>query len=291
MKKVVLLFITTILLLSCSDDDEKEKTWNEINIPVPTMSKMVMTEVEETYMTTSSTAINTIKNEYAYTDNKLTSYTNTQSVSIGDEIVQKLFHQVTLQYENNLVTVIDSEDNKWIYTLNEQGYATQCTYTTISQVRQYNFTYTDGYLTQLHENITSINDTLQPENASHTLSLVYQYGELISVTSPSLTNESFTDYGENKIMYEAGETINYYRLPCLDLLETYPLSFHQCALFAGILGKPTQHLVARSTPENNNNEYTTYSYTFDNEGKPTSIYRRTHYSNKINIQNILIAIE
>ena len=69
MKKVVLLFITTILLFSCSDDDEKEKTWNEINIPVPTMSKMVMTEVEETYMTTS-TAINTIKNEYAYTDNK-----------------------------------------------------------------------------------------------------------------------------------------------------------------------------------------------------------------------------
>lgn len=48
MKKVVLLFITTILLFSCSDDDEKEKTWNEINIPVPTMSKMVMTEVEET---------------------------------------------------------------------------------------------------------------------------------------------------------------------------------------------------------------------------------------------------
>ena len=72
MKKVVLLFITTILLFSCSDDDEKEKTWNEINIPVPTMSKMVMTEVEETYMTTS-TAINTIKNEYAYTDNNLTS--------------------------------------------------------------------------------------------------------------------------------------------------------------------------------------------------------------------------
>lgn len=67
MKKVVLLFITTILLFSCSDDDEKEKTWNEINIPVPTMSKMVMTEVEETYMTTS-TAINTIKNEYAYTE-------------------------------------------------------------------------------------------------------------------------------------------------------------------------------------------------------------------------------
>ena len=290
MKKVVLLFITTILLFSCSDDDEKEKTWNEINIPVPTMSKMVMTEVEETYMTTS-TAINTIKNEYAYTDNKLTSYTNTQSISIGEEIVQELSHQVTLQYENNLVTMIDSEDNKWIYTLNEQGYATQCTYTTISQIRQYNFTYTDGYLTQLHENITSINGTLQPENASHTLSLVYQYVELISVTSPSLTNESFTDYGENKIMYEAGETINYYRLPCLDLLETYPLSFHQCALFAGILGKPTQHLVARSTPENNNNEYTTYSYTFDNEGKPTSIYSRTHYSNKINTQNISIAIE
>lgn len=183
MKKVVLLFITTILLFSCSDDDEKEKTWNEINIPVPTMSKMVMTEVEETYMTTS-TAINTIKNEYAYTDNKLTSYTNTQSISIGEEIVQELSHQVTLQYENNLVTMIDSEDNKWIYTLNEQGYATQCTYTTISQIRQYNFTYTDGYLTQLHENITSINGTLQPENASHTLSLVYQYGELISVTSP-----------------------------------------------------------------------------------------------------------
>ena len=145
MKKVVLLFITTILLLSCSDDDEKEKTWNEINIPVPTMSKMVMTEVEETYMTTS-TAINTIKNEYVYTDNKLTSYTNTQSISIGDEIVQELSHQVTLQYENNLVTMIDSEDNKWIYTLNEQGYATQCTYTFSPKIRIRSFSERPGPL-------------------------------------------------------------------------------------------------------------------------------------------------
>ena len=118
---------------------------------------------------------------------------------------------------------------------------------------------------------------------SHTLSLQYDKGDLISTTSPSLTNESSTGYGKFQTNYEAGEDINYYRLPCMLVADTYPLSFHREALFAGMLGKPTQHLTTASCPEMSRVTHTpkepNIAYNFDKNKKPVSLKISTKYSN------------
>ena len=114
------------------------------------------------------------------------------------------------------------------------------------------------------------------------LSLQYDKGDLISTTSPSLPNESSTGYGELQTNYEAGEDINYYRLPCMLVADTYPLSFHREALFAGMLGKPTQHLTTASCPNEPSDTYTErteYTYNFDKNKKPVSLKISTKYSN------------
>lgn len=117
---------------------------------------------------------------------------------------------------------------------------------------------------------------------AHTLSLQYDKGDLISTISPSLPYESSTGYGKLQTNYEAGEDINYYRLPCMLVADTYPLSFHREALFAGMLGKPTQHLTTASYPEKTSDTYTErteYTYSFDKNKKPVSLKVSTKYGN------------
>ena len=115
-----------------------------------------------------------------------------------------------------------------------------------------------------------------------TLSLQYDKGDLISTISPSLPYESSTGYGKLQTNYETGEDINYYRLPCMLVADTYPLSFHREALFAGMLGKPTQHLTTASYPEKTSDTYTErteYTYSFDKNMKPVSLKVSTKYGN------------
>ena len=98
----------------------------------------------------------------------------------------------------------------------------------------------------------------------------------------SLPYESSTGYGKLQTNYEAGEDINYYRLPCMLVADTYPLSFHRETLFAGMLGKPTQHLTIASYPEKTSDTYTErteYTYSFDKNKKPVSLKVSTKYGN------------
>ena len=84
------------------------------------------------------------------------------------------------------------------------------------------------------------------------------------------------------VCYQPGKDINYYRLPCPVLADTYPLSFHREAMFAGILGKPTQHLTVASYPDQTDDTYTErteYSYSFDKKNKPTGLHIQTKYGN------------
>lgn len=82
----------------------------------------------------------------------LTGYTYTQEVSIAD-LTEIISHSLTIQYGNNRssVTFTDEIGTERKYTLNEEGYATQCRYASLDQKRQYTFLYTDGYLTQVNE--------------------------------------------------------------------------------------------------------------------------------------------
>lgn len=269
MKKIAFLLLT-LLAFGCSDDEggSTDEPWT---------NRMLWTEVCESRGVPDVTS----HKEFLYSNGWMTSHSSTQKFTVsGEQTI--LTNLISFRYTGNynIATLTDNAGNQRVYTLNEQGYATQCTYTSSYQTRQYTFSYTNGYLTQLIEEVTPT-DGIGKTTSSLQLSLSYKKGDLISVTAPSLTNEAFTDYGENQTHFESGQDINYYRLPCLLLLDTYPLSFHQEAMFAGMLGKPTQHLVTRTSPNvaaEGSTEYTNYTYRFDDSGKPTAIHSRTIYS-------------
>ena len=224
----------------------------------------------------------TKEEEFRYEDAWLTGYTYTQEISIAD-LTEIISHSLTIQYGNNRssVTFTDEIGTERKYILNEEGYATQCEYASLDQKRQYTFSYTDGYLTQVNEKIMP-REGSSDAVVAHTLSLQYDKGDLISTISPSLPYESSTGYGKLQTNYEAGEDINYYRLPCMLVADTYPLSCHREALFAGMLGKPTQHLTIASYPEKTSDTYTErteYTYSFDKNKKPVSLKVSTKYGN------------
>lgn len=278
-KSVVLaLLLSAVLACGCSNDEGgiAEEPWTEIEIPTPAMNRMLLTEVCES----SGVPDVATYEEFLYSNGWMTSHSSTQKLTADDEQTI-LSNQRNVQYTLNysVATLTDDSGNKRVYTLNEQGYATQCVYTSSYQTRQYLFSYTNGYLTQLTEEITPT-DGIGETTSSFKLSLTYKKGDLISVIAPSITNEPFTGYSENQTNFESGKDINYYRLPCLLLLDIYPLSFHQEAMFAGMLGKPTQHLVTRASPHvtaEGSTEQTNYTYRFDDSGKPTAIHSRTNY--------------
>lgn len=258
MKKLVgrlaLMAAVIMLLPACSSEEEN---WVEVNIPLPEMSRMVLTE------NISSDAHDVLKtDEFHYTNGMLASHLTNQSF-----IGQSIDYEVTGSYSGQTATFTSSTGNTSVYTLDNEGHASRCTYTSSSQTREYKFTYTNGYLTQLSESIDGA------ETA--TLTLNYCNGDLLSVSS-----------NDNQINYQADKTVNYYHLPCLDLLEMYPLSFHQEAIYARLLGKPTQHLISRTAPEGNSEEYTDYTYDFDAKGKPTAIHKQTTYQGRGNDINL-----
>ena len=275
MKKIALL-LCAIVMFGCSDDEEKVGT----EVPDPEISKMLFSE----FCKSDGIGVSDVtkEEEFRYEDAWLTGYTYTQEVSIAD-LTEIISHSLTIQYGNNRssVTFTDEIGTERKYTLNEEGYATQCEYASLDQKRQYTFLYTDGYLTQVNEKIMP-REGSSDAVVAHTLSLQYDKGDLISTISPSLPYESSTGYGKLQTNYEAGEDINYYRLPCMLVADTYPLSFHREALFAGMLGKPTQHLTTASCPNEPSDTYTErteYTYSFDKNKKPVSLKISTKYSN------------
>ena len=168
-----------------------------------------------------------------------------------------------MSYSDNQVTVT-TDYLTLVYTLNSEGYASQCVYSLSSQNRIYQLSYSaEGYLTGIVENI---------DNTEYSsTSLTYENGDITSISSKM-------NGLENKFIYEPGEESSTYHLPCLGLLEIHPLTFHIEALYAGLLGKDPRHFTIRSCPAGSNDEKTIYSYEFDKKGNPSRMICQTTYA-------------
>ena len=148
MRKILLLVCMMTVIFGCSDDEEK--AWTEIEIPTPAMSRMLLTE----FCKSDGIGVSDVtkREEFSYQENWLTDYIYSQEVSIAD-LTETITNPIAVRYENNRgsVTLTDETGIQRKYTLNEQGYATQCEYTSFGQKREYTFSYTDGYLTLVKE--------------------------------------------------------------------------------------------------------------------------------------------
>lgn len=264
MKKVVSLLLA-ILVFGCSDDEKNEVEDNgQWTIIFNETAKSDSDPVDRT-------------EKFLFEHEQLIQHSVKQRY-----FEEEISHEVNLTYSGNQVTVT-TEGLTLIYTLGTEGYASQCVYSSPSQNRIYSFSYsTEGYLTGIVE---SINNT---EYSS--VSFTYENGDIISVSS------NLNGY-ESKFIYEPGEENNLnYHLPCLGLLEIHPITFHIEALYAGLLGKAPRHFTARTSPVENDKEYTTYTYEFDKEGNPAKMGCQTIYNGKQSgyypyTRNISISIE
>lgn len=276
MKNIFLVLIAT-LLWGCSKDNNdnnliptepEEPTTPTGNVEESTQKRIIYFATENGQSDQTILTVTEIMTTDGYVNKKETyTFNNTQLIRHFTQ--QKYYpesittYETKLDYSENTVIVTDDNGNILTYTLNDDGYATFCKYETASQIRFYEFTYTtDNFLTRIEE---SIGNTF-----FSSLDLSYENGDLTSVTT-------FMNGMENKIMYTAGITANSDKLPCIPLSETYPISTHVEALYAGLLGKTSNHLVAKTQPYGNDDEWNEYHYSINEAGNISSLKITTHY--------------
>lgn len=239
------LLLTTGLLASCKDDFPAD-------FSLMTITETILSDASPVYKT----------EQFTYADKKLTSHATTQVF-----VEQSLSQTTAIAYVGNEVTIAHESGHTATYTLGADGYATQCTYQMGEQTREYTFAYTAGYLTRITETIDGAPTT---SNA-----LLYHNGNLMSVSIDEV----------DEIACTPSRADNYSQLPELLLADVYPLSFHIDAMYAHLLGKPTQHLVGTSAPvvketadkENPYSENTTYEYATNEQKRVTNIEKVTAY--------------
>lgn len=192
---------------------------------------------------------------YVYENDKLVKHVTTQEF-----YGQSISSAVSLSYFKQEVLVKDDEGNTAVYTLGSDGYATQCAYQLSGQARVYTFHYDQGYLARLDETIEG--------QSGKSNTLTYRQGDLIGISNAGTT-----------LRCEPGGTVNSASLPDQLLKDIYPLSLHLDAMYAGILGRPAQHLVAQVMPiAEDNKEITEYTYTTDATGKVTGVREKLTYT-------------
>ena len=241
MKKILLLLIVAIAI-SCSEDDSKEE-YRSI-----TLTERIQSDSHPVDKTES----------YSFLNNRVTNL-NVKQVYVESETT----FSTQLVYEGNTIIRTDIFGNQATYILNSSGYVTQCQYKESDITRDYTFSYSaNNYLERVDESING--------NPHSTLIISYKDGDITSVALDGAP-----------IIYETGTDENKYALPCLPLLESYPISYHKEAYFSGLLGKPNRHFVTRTAYEGNTEESTDYTYQFSTEGKPTSISTRTKYIGEV----------
>lgn len=276
MKNIFLVLIAT-LLWGCSKDNNdnnliptepEEPTTPTGNVEESTQKRIIYFATENGQSDQTILTVTEIMTTDGHVNKKETyTFNNTQLIRHFTQ--QKYYpefittYETKLDYSENTVIVTDDNGNILTYTLNDDGYATFCKYETASQIRFYDFIYTtDNFLTRIEE---SIGNTF-----FSSLDLSYENGDLTSVTT-------FMNGMENKIMYTAGITANSDKLPCIPLSETYPMSTHVEALYAGLLGKTSNHLVAKTQPYGNDDEWNEYHYSTNEAGNISSLKITTHY--------------
>lgn len=239
----ILMFLMAGIFSACSDNEDNGN--NES--PFQAISKITLSE------TISNDGGAVQKTEvYSFISNKLATRSTLQEF-----YGQSMENGVSCTYSGNQAFFTDNSGNTATYTTSEGGYATRCICQMGSQTREYHFSYSNNYLTQIDEEIDG-----EPYS---TVRLQYSDGDLLSV-----------DANGHKTFFQAGADSNSYQLPCLLFNDIYPLSVHIDAIYARLLGKQSLHLIARTNPEGNEEEWTDYSYQFDEEsGKPIQIATAT----------------
>ncbi len=254
MRKNALQFLAIIIacgwmLASCTDNDELNEA--------PSLSEIRSITLSETLASDGGNVERT--DVFNYTDNRLTSHTTIQEMDHG----QSITYEKNFTYTDKEAICTDSYGNTATYTLDAEGKATQCTSIEAGLTRNYQFHYdSNGFLTQIEETLNGQRHFL--------LTLTYNNENIQSIEADEVT-----------LHYTTGNDANSYQLPDPMWENISPLSFHIDAIYARLLGKQSAHLPTLVTPEGNEQENTSYTYTWNENRLLSEINIGTTYTETV----------
>ena len=211
----------------------------------------------------------TTKQQFFYETGKLVQHTTTQTFT--DLFCQTEYTwtvSTQIGYESGKVIVSDDAGNVSTYLMDDNGRAESCIRNEPSgNIRYYTFSYSpdNGILSGIKEEMNGkvySEITLAPSTVAGKMTITGKVDNFGNTYIASTDNDSPGISNETS------------KLPWVFLAESYPLSFHEEALYANILGTPLPLLPGRLDIEGSN-EVTTYSYTTDKKGYVTSCAVRT----------------
>lgn len=244
----ILLLLIAGTLWGCSNDEDKEKrTVCPFEKQYPDVAQITISEI----ISNDGGTVNK-KETYSFSDNRLVTHITAQEF-----YGQSLSNEIKFAYSENMATLTDDAGNTATYILGYNGYAHKCIYQMHSQTREYDFSYTYDFLTEIKEKIDG-----EPYS-----SVQLQYDDSGNLQTINTNGQ--------KILCRVGDDMNIYNLPCIALYDIYPLSFHIDAIYARILGRQSSRFVTRTAPEGNEDEWTDYTYQIGEHDKLTKLTAST----------------
>lgn len=246
-----------LTVTSCCNDSDELIIDPQTNV-YPPFETVAITKV----ITSSGVPRNTVTDTYKYDKNKrLTSRTLSQSISsyIYDT-------DYNLSYSDNEVIITESTGCELRYTLNSVGNAISCDYYESGiKTRSYAFEYTAS---------STYNMWMLSKMTEYIDDTVFSVLEFTALSNQKVlfTIDMHNTIDKVDMTFEPG---NSSMLPNYFITNYHPLTFHQTAIYARILGAQPAWLTKLEPQELN--ESTTFSYTLDNNGWPESCKETVSY--------------
>lgn len=259
-------------LSACSDDNNGGDEPEAVVYPTTSFSKIELTEVIE-----SDSQPVTSTRTYLYNNaGRLTSYTGKQSFTAGGEVFE-MENTTTVEYNAHQAIVTDETGTVSTYALNDKGYATDC----ISQdIAGNTRTYTFSYLVNTEDKyyLTNITEKLNDGNEYASVTIDSSNFRALRI----LQKAGSFEHSSTATTPSGDEIANISEIPNLFITDVYPLSMHAAAIYGKILGEPSDYLITKIIPDNNeeSEETTTYTYKLDKRGIVTSCHEVINYKEK-----------
>lgn len=260
------------MLAACSDhEDENIDPVPRGVHPTTSFSTIQLNEV----ITGDGAPVNSTRT-YAYRSGCLFSYTAKQSFFSGEAM--EMESTTTVAYGDHQAIVTDDTNNVFTYTLNDYGYATECT---LQEAGGNTRTYTFSYLvnTENEHYLTNITERLGDGKVYSSIDIDFGNYRALRIT----LHIGGADYTSTALTLPNNEIANISEIPNLYIADLYPLSMHNVALYGKILGEPYDYLITQIIPDSDgtSSETNTYTYMLDKRGIVTSCHHLIESINSV----------
>lgn len=271
---IVWTLLTAALTAACADEEKVGPPDEPIpTYPLTPFSAICLSETMDNDAFLPVTSIQT----YRFTEGRISRLHNRQLIDLGDETLE-MEQRTDVSYDDSEAVVTEESGSTFTYTLNRQGYATQCIYRTPGgSVRRYTFSYHTDAEGRIH--LTELTERLGEEGEEIYANLQIDYSSYPTLKINQTIGGQSAGY--TTTADHSATSLNRSGLPDLFLSELHPLAMHPVALYGKWLGEPLDNLISHITPDGNGeSDYTEQSYDTDGRGYVTGCTQTIHSHGK-----------